>query len=490
MILGKRIQALRKQRSLSQQDLADKMDVNLRKVADWESGLSDPDAEAIARLAEFFGLSADELATPISEDAPTAFRGSQKSEIRLSHIAIFLILLVVLAGAGIRIAIYQTGIDDGGILSADAILETYGEYVLYRAEDRPSSVQVLAVGAQDGLFPWNTGLAGSDTAFTSGDMPGIEFHTVDCGEVEISYRRSTESGNETLALIRTASPDYATPRDIGSGSTETDLIAAYGDTILFRPEVFSSRTDFCQYNSLFAFQNDTDTSEFIVFYVLDGEVSGIEVSLIDDGGFPYHVDNIYTFRLVNGTPDYSGRQEPDLETLSKEREVYVALHTLLNYWLTDADAAPYRKTVFNGLRDMDWSTYGKLGEAGKETETIEELLDWIDAQETYSDEEIGGIQLALLSNIDGIYADMYSTVLCNVFLKNPASFVERLSDDPDTAENSEKIVMSTVYGATATTEKLESVKSAIQALIGSGALSNDAVVWAERMLDRCAHPIS
>ena len=489
MTLGSRIQALRKQHNLSQQDLADKLNVSLGTVSDWESGLAAPDAEAISHLAGLFGIPVDELVDPIPEDAPSAPRASLKSKIRIPHIAIFLILLVVLAGAGIRIATYQAGTDDGEMPSADSILEFHGEYVLCRAGNSSSSVQVLAVGAQDGAFPWNTDLAGSDTAYTSGDMPGLEFHTVDCGNIEISYHRSIESGNEALALMRTASPDYTTPRDIGPGSTETDLITAYGDALLFRPEIFSSRSNFCQYNSLYAFQNDTDISAFIIFYVLDGEISGIEVSLIDDGGFPYYVDNTYTFQLINGTPDYSEKQEPELETLSKEREVYVALHTLLNYWLTDADAAPYRETVFNGLHDLDWVTYGKLGEAGKEMETIEELLGWIDAQETYADKEIAGIQLAPLSNIDGIYADMYSTVLCNVFLKNPASFIERLSNDPGTAENSEKVVMLTVYGATITTEKLESVKAAIQELLNSGALSDESVLWANRLLDRCDHPI-
>ena len=61
--------------------------------------------------------------------------------------------------------------------------------------------------------------------------------------------------------------------------------------------------------------------------MLDGQITGIKVRLADDGGPAYFVDNIHTFHLVNGKPDYSQKQEPDLETLSKERKVYVALHT-------------------------------------------------------------------------------------------------------------------------------------------------------------------
>jgi hypothetical protein len=191
---------------------------------------------------------------------------------------------------------------------------------------------------------------------------------------------------------------------------------------------------------------------------------------------------------LNGKPDYSEKREPELDTLSKERKVYVALHTLLNYSLTEEDAFPHRNTIFTGLRFMDWPAYGRLGEAGKEAETIQELFDWMKAQETLTDNEIAGLQLALLSNLDGIYADMYSSVLCYAFLKEPAVFIECLNYDPDNAENSKKVVMMTVYGAAARSEDLERVEAVLQELIDCDALSDGAVPWAEEMLKRCEEP--
>ena len=109
-----------------------------------------------------------------------------------------------------------------------------------------------------------------------------------------------------------------------------------------------------------------------------------------------------------------------METVSKERRVYIALHTLLNYSLTDKDAAPHRDTVFSGLRFVDWEAYGKLGELGKDADTVQQLFTWIKEQEAYSESEIIDLQLALLSNLEETYADMYSSVLCYVFLKEPA----------------------------------------------------------------------
>jgi hypothetical protein len=35
-----------------------------------------------------------------------------------------------------------------------------------------------------------------------------------------------------------------------------------------------------------------------------------------------------------------------------------------------------------------------------------------------------GLQLALLSNLDGAYSEMYSTVLCNALIKDPVLFIE------------------------------------------------------------------
>ena len=248
-------------------------------------------------------------------------------------------------------------------------------------------------------------------------MPGVEFHTVDCSDIEVNYGRIIETGRFYLQSMSTASPHYETPRGIKVGNSVVELIAEYGDELLVTPEIYSETDDFCMYNSLYAFSNADDGYNFVVFYVLDQQIRGIEVISALDGSPAYSVDNIHTFHLLNGKPDYSQKQEPDLETLSKERKVYVPLHTLLNSAMTEEDARPYREAVFQGLRYIDWIAYGKLGEAGKDAETIEELLSWIDAQESFTEDEITDLQLVLQTNIDGIYADMYSTVLYNTFLK-------------------------------------------------------------------------
>lgn len=62
--LGRQIAALRKDRGLTQQGLAEKMGVTDKAVSKWERDLSCPDVASIPRLAEVLGVSVDELMQP------------------------------------------------------------------------------------------------------------------------------------------------------------------------------------------------------------------------------------------------------------------------------------------------------------------------------------------------------------------------------------------------------------------------------------------
>lgn len=58
---GMMVAALRKEKGMTQQELADKMFVTDKAVSKWERDLSYPDVDSIPRLAEIFGISVDEL---------------------------------------------------------------------------------------------------------------------------------------------------------------------------------------------------------------------------------------------------------------------------------------------------------------------------------------------------------------------------------------------------------------------------------------------
>ncbi|MBQ3012829.1 MAG: helix-turn-helix domain-containing protein [Clostridia bacterium] len=59
--ISKNIAALRKQAGITQEDLANRLNVSNQAVSKWEAGKCCPDIEILPELAAFFGVSIDEL---------------------------------------------------------------------------------------------------------------------------------------------------------------------------------------------------------------------------------------------------------------------------------------------------------------------------------------------------------------------------------------------------------------------------------------------
>ena len=74
MTLGQNIARLRAQKSLSQGDLADALEVSRQSVSKWETDASIPELDKLLRLAELFGVTLDELVKGESA-RPEAARG-------------------------------------------------------------------------------------------------------------------------------------------------------------------------------------------------------------------------------------------------------------------------------------------------------------------------------------------------------------------------------------------------------------------------------
>lgn len=63
MTIGERLFNLRKERNLSQEDLANELDVSRQSISKWETNQSMPDFDKIVLLCEYFGITTDELLT-------------------------------------------------------------------------------------------------------------------------------------------------------------------------------------------------------------------------------------------------------------------------------------------------------------------------------------------------------------------------------------------------------------------------------------------
>lgn len=73
MNTAQRLQQLRKEKGMSQEELAERLGVSRQAVSKWESGQSSPDVEKIVAASELFGVTTDWLlkgVRPAEEPAP------------------------------------------------------------------------------------------------------------------------------------------------------------------------------------------------------------------------------------------------------------------------------------------------------------------------------------------------------------------------------------------------------------------------------------
>ena len=58
---GARLAELRRQHNLTQNDIADRLNISAQAVSNWENDLTSPDIDTLLKLADIFNISTDEL---------------------------------------------------------------------------------------------------------------------------------------------------------------------------------------------------------------------------------------------------------------------------------------------------------------------------------------------------------------------------------------------------------------------------------------------
>ena len=59
--VGENIKNIRKKNNITQEELAEKLNVTRQAVSNWENGKSEPDIETLTNIAQIFDISIDEL---------------------------------------------------------------------------------------------------------------------------------------------------------------------------------------------------------------------------------------------------------------------------------------------------------------------------------------------------------------------------------------------------------------------------------------------
>lgn len=101
MSLGENLQRLRKEKGLSQEEVARRLYVSRQSVSKWELDQSEPGVAYLKSLAELYGVTLDELAgvspSPALEDAPVEPTADPEEDAEL--IAVYLVVLGVRTAA-------------------------------------------------------------------------------------------------------------------------------------------------------------------------------------------------------------------------------------------------------------------------------------------------------------------------------------------------------------------------------------------------------
>lgn len=109
MSLGERLLELRKSKHLSQEEVADKLNVSRQTISKWETDSSTPDFDKIIPICELFEISTDELLTGNKEATEEKVNTYSMSEEEKSHKRIggivFSIFLYFIALAWIMISV-------------------------------------------------------------------------------------------------------------------------------------------------------------------------------------------------------------------------------------------------------------------------------------------------------------------------------------------------------------------------------------------------
>ena len=85
--IGKKIVSLRKQKNMTQMELADKMGISFQAISNWERGNSMPDISKLPELAEIFGVSLDVLLGEKSSLVEAAVENSLEECVKSGEVA-------------------------------------------------------------------------------------------------------------------------------------------------------------------------------------------------------------------------------------------------------------------------------------------------------------------------------------------------------------------------------------------------------------------
>ena len=139
MTIGERLLKLRKERNLSQEELANVLDVSRQTISKWETDQSSPDFDKIIPLCEYFGITSDELLTGnhnIKEAKQADVKSNFARNIAIAvMLYIFALIAIIAIAGGLGKPILGVSVFFGLIAIATGLLIYNGIYYSKESEE-------------------------------------------------------------------------------------------------------------------------------------------------------------------------------------------------------------------------------------------------------------------------------------------------------------------------------------------------------------------
>lgn len=391
MSLGQRISAYRKELGLSQEALGEKLGVSRQAVSKWETDVASPDMENLLALARVFGVSVAEL-TGTEEPPPPPPKPARRT---------WLIVLLVLAGLTaallLTMLLSYSAYSSGGssqVISPpeQSVEETIPSpapqtdfALLWYGSD--GDEEFLELGEQAVLFPFGTTLELTEPAEVwNTDFGSMTGHRADCGSVIVAYHHiKEETDRDVIWCLSTMVSGVRTPRGVHPGSTKQQVLDAYGDRLVY---CFKETGGYSlvEHDYYYTFQTPETGGASLQLFMKDGLVAAIRAEhMAELGSEAFSPDGISRFPLKDGEPDFSQRQEPEQETLSDARRVYIARERLrTDNNLSAEEEYQCRREILALAPTMDWAEFALCAGEGQGETAVRELTAWLEAQNAVS----------------------------------------------------------------------------------------------------------
>lgn len=170
MDLGSRIKTEREKLNLSQDELAQRMDISRQAISKWETGKSYPDIEKILQLSNIFNLSLDELVKGDKNFQANLIREGRTNMSGLTILGYLLVVLGVIVGiwGGTLYPVNLMNSDFMSFLVGGLVLLTAGMALIRNLPNwllvgavavTAAAVVVYLIGFHMGVFVLLTGIA-------------------------------------------------------------------------------------------------------------------------------------------------------------------------------------------------------------------------------------------------------------------------------------------------------------------------------------------